>query len=86
MSYVESGCSALDAAEPLTRGQQGKQSLMGVGGFFDARLSPGMEGSAVPTIPSTVLTTLSTHFQSEALPAPNQTEMQLVSILSVAPM
>ena len=34
-AVVESGCSAFDAAEPPTRGQRGKQSMMGVEGVFD---------------------------------------------------
>ncbi|MED6237297.1 hypothetical protein ATANTOWER_022227 [Ataeniobius toweri] len=32
---------------------------------------------------STIFTTLSTHFQSEALQAPDRTEMQLVSMLPI---
>ena len=45
-----------------------------------------MAGSAVQMIPSAVLTTLSTHFQSEALQAPVQIEMQLVRTLSIVPL
>ena len=45
-----------------------------------------MEGSEVPMIFSAVLTTLCTVFQSDALQLPDQTEMQLVMMLSIVPL
>ena len=85
----------MNAAEPLPRGQQGEQSMVRVGGVSDDVLSSGqthfcvmswMGGSEVPMIFSAVLTTLCKDFQSEALQAPDQTEMQLVRILSIVPL
>lgn len=45
-----------------------------------------MRGSEVLMVFSTVLITLCKNFQSETLQAPDQTEIQLVSMLSIVPL
>ena len=49
-AVVESGCSALEAAEPLTRGQQGEQCMMGVRGVLNDGLCPGQAASACSVV------------------------------------
>lgn len=94
-AVTEPGCSASKAAEPLSRVQQRKQSMVRVGGVSADVMSSGqaaffaislMGGCEVPMIFSTVLTTLCRDFQSEALQDPDQTEMQLVSMRSIVPL
>lgn len=80
----------LDAVKPLPRGQQGKESKLRVGVVWDKNLSPAQavlvfsvldRRSTVPVF--SALTTLCTAFQWEALQELYETEMQLVSALSM---
>ena len=75
--------------------QAAKTMNGGVGGVTPDVVSPGqaaflavswMGGKELPMTFSTVLTTLCRDFQSEALQAPDQKEMQLVSMLSIVPL
>ena len=78
----------LDAAEPPARVQHGSQSVVRMGGVRGDALGSG-QAAFLPNVPDggELFSPLPAQtFQSEASQAPHQTEMPLVSRLSIAPL